>query len=650
MSRTSHFLLGLALAAGAVGVAGPASATPGADGTLVISSDSVLDTQTGALNGGASYGHLVAESPSGTHRLFEFSELTVAPGATLRFTGPYAAEVHATGVITVDGTVDAGAHGSIPGPGGGSGGAAAGAGVGGLGGQGISGGGGGGYLSGSTSSNGTAGQSGDGYFGGTGGLAGPGCGGGAGSSGLGTHAVGGGCGYGGGEARGGGGGGGGGVSLADGRLRGGSGGGSGASGVSSPGGAGGGGGGALLLESDTGINVGGVVVASGAGGSSAVGSGIGAGGAGGGGAVVLRAPAVSVPGLVTAGGTPAPGGAATYEYGGAGAQGAVYVEADCFADSSHLGGATSVAGYNQPSTGRAVDDAYSVAGDTSLDVAAPGVLGNDCESTDPAVSSAADHGTVTLSSDGSFTYVPDAGYTGLDAFDYTATVPGGTATATVSLDVTATNRPPVGTPEDYTTPHDTALVVNDPGVLGNDSDPDGDALTAGVATGPAHGTLALSVNGGFTYTPDPGYSGPDSFVYAASDGWTSSPDTTVTLTVTPPAPAYAATVRQPINLDGSSSFKAKRGVVPVKFALTVDGAATCDLPAATIRVSRVSGGVTSPVDEGMFTGAADAGTSFRVSDCQYVYNLAVSGLGAGRYRVEILIDDVAVGSASFEVS
>ncbi len=69
---------------------------------------------------------------------------------------------------------------------------------------------------------------------------------------------------------------------------------------------------------------------------------------------------------------------------------AVYVEADCFADSSHLGGATSVAGYNQPSTGRAVDDAYSVAGDASLDVAAPGVLGNDCESTDPAVSSAAD--------------------------------------------------------------------------------------------------------------------------------------------------------------------------------------------------------------------------------------------------------------------
>jgi hypothetical protein len=650
MSRTSHLFLALALAAGAVGVAGAASATPGADGTLLISSDSVLDTLTGQLNGGATYGQLVAESPSGTHRLFEFTDLTVAAGATLRFTGPYAAEVHATGAITVDGTVDAGAHSSSPGPGGGTGGAAAAAGHGGLGGQGISGGGGGGFLSGSTSSNGTAGQSGDGYLGGMGGLAGPGCGGGAGNSGLGTHAAGGGCGYGGGEARGGGGGGGGGVRLADGRLRGGSGGGSGASGVGSPGGAGGGGGGALSLESDASISVGGVVVASGVGGSNAVGSGIGAGGAGGGGVVVLRAPTVSVPGLVTAGGTPAPGGMATYEYGGSGAQGAVYVEADCFADSSHLGGATSVAGYSQASTGRAVDDAYSLAVDTSLNVAAPGVLGNDCEATDPAVSSAAQHGTVTLSSDGSFTYVPDAGYTGPDGFDYTATVPGGMETATVSLDVTATNRAPVAAPEDYTTPHDTALVVNDPGVLGNDSDPDGGALTAGVATGPTHGTLLLSVNGGFTYTPDPGYSGPDSFVYAASDGWTSSPDTTVTLTVTPPAPAYAATVRQPINADGSSTFKSKREVVPVKFVLTADGAATCDLPAATIRVSRVSGGLTSAVDESVFTGAADAGTSFRVSDCQYVYNLAASGLGMGRYRVDILIGDVVVGSADFEVS
>jgi hypothetical protein len=359
---------------------------------------------------------------------------------------------------------------------------------------------------------------------------------------------------------------------------------------------------------------------------------------------------VSVPGLVNAGGTPTPGGSATYEHGGSGAQGAVYVAADCFTDSSHLAGATSVAGYSQASTGPVVDDAYSLAGDTSLTVGAPGVLGNDCGATDPTVSSAAQHGTVTLSPDGSFTYVPGAGYVGPDSFDYTATVPGGTATATVRLTVTAANRAPVASTDSYTTPHDAALVVGDPGVLGNDSDPDGDALTAGVATGPAHGTLSLSVDGGFTYTPAPGYSGPDSFAYVASDGWTSSPSTSVTISVTPPAPAYSATVRQPINADGSSTFKAKRGVVPVTFALTADGAPTCDLPAATIRVSRVSGGVTSPVVESVFTAAADAGTSFRVSSCQYVYNLAASGLGTGHYRVEVLIGGVVVGSADFEMS
>ena len=57
-----------------------------------------------------------------------------------------------------------------------------------------------------------------------------------------------------------------------------------------------------------------------------------------------------------------------------------------------------------------------------------------------------------------------------------------------------------------------------PGVLGNDTDIDSASLTAGVVTGPAHGTLSLASNGSFSYTPTAGYSGPDSFTYRASDG------------------------------------------------------------------------------------------------------------------------------------
>jgi hypothetical protein len=46
---------------------------------------------------------------------------------------------------------------------------------------------------------------------------------------------------------------------------------------------------------------------------------------------------------------------------------------------------------------------------------------------------------------------------------------------------------------------------------------------------------------------------------------------------------------------------------------------------------------------------ADNGASFRVSDCQYIYNLAASSLGAGRYRVEIAIDGRIVGQAEFSL-
>jgi hypothetical protein len=55
------------------------------------------------------------------------------------------------------------------------------------------------------------------------------------------------------------------------------------------------------------------------------------------------------------------------------------------------------------------------------------------------------------------------------------------------------------------------------------------------ASQPAHGTLALAANGGFTYTPTAGYAGADTFTYRASDGTYQSPAATVTLTVTPTA-------------------------------------------------------------------------------------------------------------------
>ena len=61
------------------------------------------------------------------------------------------------------------------------------------------------------------------------------------------------------------------------------------------------------------------------------------------------------------------------------------------------------------------------------------------------------------------------------------------------------------------------LIVSAPGVLANDGDPDGDALTARLFSGPSHGTLNLSGNGSFTYTPANNFTGTDSFRYQARD-------------------------------------------------------------------------------------------------------------------------------------
>ena len=69
------------------------------------------------------------------------------------------------------------------------------------------------------------------------------------------------------------------------------------------------------------------------------------------------------------------------------------------------------------------------------------------------------------------------------------------------------------------------------GVLANDTDADGDTLTATKVGDPAHGTVALNANGSFTYSPSAGYVGPDSFTYTANDGLASSSTTTVSLTI-----------------------------------------------------------------------------------------------------------------------
>jgi hypothetical protein len=130
-------------------------------------------------------------------------------------------------------------------------------------------------------------------------------------------------------------------------------------------------------------------------------------------------------------------------------------------------------------------------------------------------------------------YTPAAGYQGPDAFTYAiADGHGGADTATVSVTVTAVNHPPAAVGDAYTTAQGTTLNVTAPGVLGNDHDLDGDALSASLVSGPAHGALTLQASGALAYVPAAGYAGADAFTYVASDGALTSNTATVFITVT----------------------------------------------------------------------------------------------------------------------
>jgi len=82
---------------------------------------------------------------------------------------------------------------------------------------------------------------------------------------------------------------------------------------------------------------------------------------------------------------------------------------------------------------------------------------------------------------------------------------------------------------------DVSLTVPAPGVLGNDTDADGNRLTAVLVTGPANGALTFNSDGSFTYTPLTSlFTFTDSFTYRAFDGAAYSNMATVTIQVIVP--------------------------------------------------------------------------------------------------------------------
>jgi VCBS repeat-containing protein len=185
----------------------------------------------------------------------------------------------------------------------------------------------------------------------------------------------------------------------------------------------------------------------------------------------------------------------------------------------------------------AVNDSYSVVAGHALSInAIIGVLANDADpdgdSLTAVLVATTAHGTLSLNTSGSFTYTPNSGFSGTDTFSYQASdgsLLSNTATVTVTV---APNTSPAAVNDSYTASENNALSENAAaGVLANDSDPDGDSLTAVLASQPTHGSLTFNSNGSFTYTPQSGFAGADSFNYRASDGVVTSNLATVSITV-----------------------------------------------------------------------------------------------------------------------
>ncbi len=181
----------------------------------------------------------------------------------------------------------------------------------------------------------------------------------------------------------------------------------------------------------------------------------------------------------------------------------------------------------------AADDVATAVEDTAIvvDVAAND---SDADGSSMQVTSVTQpaHGSVSVITDGadagSVRYVPAPNYSGADRFTYTISDGSGAGgTATVVLTVTPVNDGPSAADDSATTTEDVPLTIQP---VGNDADPDGDALAVTAVSAPAHGVVVLAA-GGVTYTPAADFAGIDSFTYTVADAKGETATATVSITV-----------------------------------------------------------------------------------------------------------------------
>ncbi|QDV46218.1 hypothetical protein Enr13x_61270 [Stieleria neptunia] len=150
----------------------------------------------------------------------------------------------------------------------------------------------------------------------------------------------------------------------------------------------------------------------------------------------------------------------------------------------------------------------------------------------------------TLAATNGLTYVSDPNVSGADTLVIAANDSVASTLANVSINVLPVNDAPVAVADFYTMDPDSTLSVGPAGILANDVDVDGNALTVVPVSGPSSGTLTLGTDGSFQFTPLASFSGTVTFSYAVTDGIATSAPVTVVIKVSLPiSPADLQSVR-----------------------------------------------------------------------------------------------------------